>query len=56
MKAFLGLKYFQTEIKGLTGFVKYDDRGLRSVFSLDIIELGKDGVEKVRRTAILCRL
>ena len=35
------------EIHGLTGLVKFDQYGLRTDFSLDIVELHKSGLEKV---------
>lgn len=35
------------EMKGLTGVIKFDNQGFRSGFSLDIIELGKDGLRKI---------
>lgn len=34
-------------MKGLTGVIKFDNQGFRSSFSLDIIELGKDGLRKI---------
>ena len=35
------------ELEGLTGKIKFDSRGLRSDFELDIVELKKDGLQKV---------
>ena len=35
------------EIRGLTGLVKFDQYGLRTDFTLDIVELHKSGLEKV---------
>lgn len=35
------------EMKGLTGVIKFDHQGFRSDFSLDIVELSKDGLRKV---------
>lgn len=34
-------------MKGLTGVIKFDHQGFRSDFSLDIVELSKDGLRKV---------
>ncbi|XP_048485517.1 glutamate receptor ionotropic, kainate 2 [Plutella xylostella] len=34
------------EIKGLTGVIKFDHQGFRSDFSLDIIELTREGLQK----------
>lgn len=34
-------------MKGLTGVIKFDHEGFRSDFSLDIVELSKDGLRKV---------
>ena len=44
----------QTELRGLTGTVKFDKHGLRTGFSLDILEvsLGR-GLAKVRRKVLL---
>ena len=33
---------------GLTGKIKFDQRGQRTDFELDIIELKRDGLTKVR--------
>jgi hypothetical protein len=41
----------QTQIDGLTGRVQFDANGRRSAFSLDLMELTKDGVEKVSQMA-----
>ncbi len=37
----------QIEMDGLTGKIVFDTRGFRSDFTLDIIELKKDGMSKV---------
>ena len=37
----------QVEMKGLTGTIKFDQHGLRSDFKLEIVELKKDGLQKV---------
>ena len=37
----------QMEIEGLTGTVKFDNNGQRSQFKLDLVELTKDGLQKV---------
>ena len=37
----------QVEMKGLTGTIKFDQHGLRSDFTLEIVELKKDGLIKV---------
>ena len=34
-------------MKGLTGTIKFDQHGLRSDFTLEIVELKKDGLIKV---------
>ncbi|KAL4716150.1 hypothetical protein ACJJTC_013927 [Scirpophaga incertulas] len=34
------------EMKGLTGVIKFDHQGIRNDFSLDIIELTRDGLQK----------
>lgn len=34
-------------MKGLTGTIKFDQHGLRSDFTLEIVELKKDGLMKV---------
>lgn len=39
--------YFQVEIDGLTGLVKFDEEGFRSDFEIDILELMSHGLEKV---------
>jgi hypothetical protein len=36
------------ELDGLTGKIKFDSRGLRVDFELEIVELKKDGLQKVR--------
>lgn len=47
-KSFLSVRSrFKVEMKGLTGVIKFDNQGFRSSFSLDIIELGKDGLRKI---------
>ena len=35
------------EMDGLTGKVKFDERGLRTDFTLEIVELKRHGLEKV---------
>ena len=40
--------YLQVEMDGLTGKIKFDQRGQRTDFELDIIELKRDGLTKVR--------
>ena len=37
----------QVEMKGLTGTIKFDQHGLRTDFTLEIVELKKDGLVKV---------
>ena len=47
---FLQLKMmctFQVEMDGLTGKVKFDSQGKRTDFELEIVELKKDGLQKV---------
>ena len=39
--------YFQVEMDGLTGKVKFDSQGKRTDFELEIVELKKDGLQKV---------
>lgn len=39
--------YFQVELEGLTGQIKFDSLGFRSDFNLDIIELKKEGLVQV---------
>lgn len=34
-------------MKGLTGTIKFDQHGLRTDFTLEIVELKKDGLMKV---------
>ena len=41
------LEYFEVEMDGLTGKVKFDQFGLRTDFQLEIVELKKKGLEKV---------
>ena len=36
--------FFQVEMEGLTGRIKFDPRGFRSDFDLEIIELKKEGL------------
>jgi hypothetical protein len=38
----------KVELDGLTGKIKFDSRGLRVDFELEIVELKKDGLQKVR--------
>ena len=42
------LCFVQIEMNGLTGKIKFDQRGQRSDFELDIIELKRDGLTRVR--------
>ncbi|XP_076357607.1 glutamate receptor ionotropic, kainate 1-like [Tachypleus tridentatus] len=37
----------ETKFKGLTGFVEFDRNGMRTNFSLDIVELKEEGLRKV---------
>ena len=37
----------QVEMEGLPGTIKFDQHGLRSDFKLEIVELKKDGLQKV---------
>ena len=37
----------QVETKGLTGDIKFDRRGFRTDFTLDVIELKQEGLVKV---------
>ena len=37
----------QTEMRGLTGLVKFDTSGFRSDFQLDILNLGWNGISKI---------
>ena len=39
--------YLQVEMKGLTGTIKFDQHGLRTDFTLEVVELKKDGLVKV---------
>lgn len=44
----------QTEFVGLTGAVKFDNRGMRTGFSLDILEVSLSrGLAKVGRMCLL---
>ena len=40
--------YLQVEMDGLTGKIKFDQRGQRTDFELDIIELKRDGLTRVK--------
>ena len=42
--------FVQIEMNGLTGKIKFDQRGQRSDFELDIIELKRDGLTRVKST------
>jgi hypothetical protein len=44
----LNFVYLKVELDGLTGKIKFDSRGLRVDFELEIVELKKDGLQKVR--------
>ena len=37
-------------MKGLTGTIKFDQHGLRTDFSLEVVELKKEGLAKVNKT------
>jgi hypothetical protein len=39
--------YFQVEMQGLTGTIKFDNQGFRTNFLLDVIELSKEGLVKI---------
>ena len=39
-------------MKGLTGTIKFDQHGLRTDFSLEVVELKKEGLAKVNKTRI----
>ena len=39
---------YQVELEGLTGNIKFDQQGLRTEFTLQIVELKKHGLEKVK--------
>ena len=39
--------HLQVEMKGLTGTIKFDQHGLRTDFTLEVVELKKDGLVKV---------
>ena len=41
---------------GLTGKIKFDQRGQRTDFELDIIELKRDGLTKVGKKIFMCVL
>ena len=41
------LVFIQVEMTGLTGTIKFDQHGLRTDFTLEIVELKKDGLVKV---------
>jgi hypothetical protein len=43
-------------MKGLTGTIKFDQHGLRTDFSLEVVELKKEGLAKVNKTRILWKL
>ena len=43
------------ELEGLTGKIKFDQRGLRTEFELQIVELKKHGLEKVELDIIMMR-
>ena len=45
--------FCQIEMNGLTGKIKFDQRGQRSDFELDIIELKRDGLTRVRNVEIV---
>ena len=40
-------------MEGLTGNIKFDEWGLRTEFELQIVELKKHGLEKVRRLSFV---
>ena len=49
------LCFTQVEIDGLTGRIKFDQRGVRTEFELEIVELKKHGLEKVEiRISLKC--
>lgn len=39
--------FLQTVTQGLTGEIKFDNEGLRNLFTLDVVELHSSGLEKV---------
>ena len=45
--------YEKVEMDGLTGKIKFDQRGQRTDFELDIIELKRDGLTKVRNDILI---
>ena len=47
---FLNSSYclYQVELEGLTGKIKFDQQGLRTEFTLQIVELKKHGLENVK--------
>lgn len=47
-KFFIGSQFYsyQTIVQGLTGEVKFDNRGYRSNFAVDVIDLTPSGIEK----------
>ena len=49
----LSVFYLQVEMDGLTGKIKFDQRGQRTDFELDIIELKRDGLTRVRTRCFL---
>ena len=44
--------FLQIEMNGLTGKIKFDQRGQRSDFELDIIELKRDGLTRVIKLVV----
>lgn len=38
--------FFQSELKGMSGIIKFDHQGFRTNFKLDIIELTRDGLRR----------
>ena len=44
--------FVQIEMNGLTGKIKFDQRGQRSDFELDIIELKRDGLTRVIKPVV----
>ena len=41
------------DINGLTGRIKFDEDGLRTDFELEIVELKKHGLDKVKHDSII---
>lgn len=41
------ITFFQSQVHGLTGLVKFDNRGLRKNIAVDVIELTSSGIIKV---------